>query len=198
METIKSPFPELLIITGESGVGKSAIIAELLKDKRFVYPPFFITRAGREGEVSKIHIEEEEMDEIEQCSEYIVLKIFGVRYAVAISSIVDTRNARNFPVTDWPIQYVEQLTALFPSFVVYLSPPSQAGLEWRMQKDKRDNYEVRLQTAEEELAKITAGVYSRLYDLQLISETGQKATIAKTIRDRYIANMNKISDGDLI
>lgn len=198
METIKSPFPELLIIAGESGVGKSAIIAELLKDKRFVYPPFFITRAGREGEVSKIHIEEEEMDEIEQCSEYIVLKIFGVRYAVAISSIVDTRNARNFPVTDWPIQYVEQLTALFPSFVVYLSPPSQAGLEWRMQKDKRDNYEVRLQAAEEELAKITAGVYSRLYDLQLISETGQKATIAKTIRDRYIANMNKISDGDLI
>lgn len=138
------------------------------------------------------------MNEIEQCSEYIILEIFGVRYAVTISSIVDTRGAKNFPVIDWPIQYAKQLTALFPSFVVYLSPPSQAELEWRMQKDKRDNYEVRLQAAKEELAKITAGIYSELYDLQLVSETGQEATIAKTIRDRYLADMDMISIGGLI
>lgn len=142
------------------------------------------------------------MNEIEQCSEYIILEIFGVRYAATISSIVDTRGAKNFPkkfpVIDWPIQCVKQLTELFPSYVVYLSPPSRVELERRMQKDKRDNYEIRLQTAEKELEKITAGTYSELYDLQLISETEQEAAIAKTIRDRYIADMNKISDRDLI
>lgn len=179
----------LLVLTGPSGVGKSTIIRELQRmDPRYFYIRFFTTREARASETEKVHVSTAEMDAMETSGRYVTLEIYDIRYAVAIEVIDQALRSGNYPVIDWPIDHIKKLTDLFPTFIVYLSPPSFRELRERMGRDQRSRNVLRMEIAQAELQKLAAGFYDSLYDTHIVSVTQGEAETARIVHERYGKN----------
>ena len=182
---------KFLLLPGPSGVGKSAIIGELLKfDKRFVYISPYMTRPLRPGERNKVAVSDEQMDEMWRRGELLVVnKLYGgIRYGTPRLPIVEALAAGNFPVLDWPIDRLKVMTGAFPNqlFVVYVSPPSIDVLLQRLAKDGRDADGTRIANATDELQRFWSARYVGAYDYEIVSEDGRMAEIAETIYSNYL------------
>lgn len=178
---------KFLLLLGVSGVGKSAIIEELIRlDGRFIYISPYMTRPLRDGEKNKIHISGEEMEERYGRGEFLVInKIYGVRYATPRESIVQALAGNQFPVLDWPISRMEVMKKAFPGllYVVYVKPPSLEVLKRRLAKDGRDENGHRFQSAVAELESYASS--AEICDFEVVAEENKQSEVARAIYDKY-------------
>lgn len=180
----------ILILTGPSGVGKSAIKKELkCLDRRFRDISIYTTRPPRKKGEDKRCISEEQMDAMEKSGDHIAMEIYGIRYALSIKALEETLEKKLVPLLDWPISEIGKITAVFPdqTFVVYLSPPSAAELLKRMQEGERMTEE-RLAFFRKELKEFREGVYDMLYNFHVTSNTSRKKKVAQDIYRKYGQN----------
>ena len=182
---------KFLILLGPSGVGKSAIIHELLAlDNRFVYISPYMTRPLRIGETNKVVVNEEQMEKMWQRGELLAVNQLygGIRYGTPWLPIVEALTLGNFPILDWPIDQLVVMIQAFPNqlFTVYVSPPSIDILRQRLEKDSRDADGKRLTSAIEELQRFWSSRYIGTYDYAVVSEDGKIAQIATIIYSNYL------------
>lgn len=177
----------ILILTGPSGVGKSAIKGELKRlDKKFTDMPIYTTRPPRKKGEDKKCISQEQMDEMERSGDYITMEIYGIRYALSIKALNEALEKKLVPLLDWPISEIGKINAIFPdqTFVIYLSPPSEKELLKRMQEGERMTEE-RLSFIKKELEEFRKGVYDEIYNLHITSHTSRKKAMAQAIYRKY-------------
>lgn len=181
---------KFLLLLGPSGVGKNSIIEELIRlDNRFVYISPFMTRPLREGEINKISISGEKMDELLSRGEILAVnELYGIRYATPRLPIKQALTEDNFPVLDWPISRMDIMTQAFPNqlCVVYVSPPSIEALQVRLAKDGRDTDGHRLQSAREELEIYKSSRYAGVCNFEIVAEENQVPKIARAIYGYYL------------
>ena len=181
---------KFLLLLGVSGVGKSTIINKLCKiDSRFKYISPYITRTLRNGEVDKICVADDVMDEMDRNGEFLIVnKKYGIRYATPLNPIVEALSGSCFPMLDWPINQLDIMRGSFSGriFVVYLVPPSMDELERRLSKDNRDENGLRICEAREELEYFYRGKYANLYDLCITTQSGKEDVIAQSIYEFYL------------
>lgn len=184
---------KFLLLLGVSGVGKSTIIKELRKiDSRFKYISPYMTRSLRKGEVDKICVTDDAMDEMDRKGEFLTInKKYGIRYATPLKPIIEALSESRFPVLDWPINRLSVMTGSFNGrlYVVYMAPPSVEELERRLSKDSRDAKGSRIFEAREELKKFHSGNYAGLYDLCVTTQSGEEDTIAQSIYEFYLKSL---------
>ena len=180
---------KFLLLLGPSGVGKSALIHELIRlDARFVYISPYTTRPLRAGETNKIHISAAQMDEMDGRGEFLVVnELYGIRYATPRAPILQAFAAGNFPVLDWPVDRLRVMTEAFPRqlCVVYVAPPSMVVLEDRLGRDGRDESGSRMALARDELEAYWRGDYDPLIDHRVVSEEGHLPALSQRIYSLY-------------
>lgn len=185
---------KFLLLLGPSGVGKSAIIDELLKiDKRFVYISPYMTRPLRSGERNKVAVSDEQMDEMWRRGEFLVInELYGnIRYGTPRLPIFEALATGKFPVLDWPIDRLEVMTQVFQEqlFVVYVSPASIEVLRQRLSRDGRDANGIRLTNAERELQAYWSMEYAGLCDMEIVSEDGKIFEVSTKICINYFKSI---------
>ncbi len=151
----------LFIVSGPSGVGKSTVLAELLKRRgRLYFSVSATTRAPRAGEIDGVHYHFQTEDDFKKLIEagelleyaQYVGNYYGTPAKYIEEAITDGRDA----VLDIEIQGEAQVKRARPEAVsVFIAPPSFAELERRLTErgtDTPDKIRGRLLRAREEFA----------------------------------------------
>lgn len=153
--------PSLLVVSGPSGVGKTSLVQELLKESPdIICPVSYTTRAPRPGETDgeNYHfVDESHFSRMVAAGEFLEhANVFGNQYGTASNSV---RSALEHGKTvlleiDW--QGAAQARELFPSVcTVMIMPPSINNLRDRLNGRQQDNQEIidqRMREAVDELA----------------------------------------------
>ncbi len=153
--------PSLLVVSGPSGVGKTSLVQELLKESPdIVCPISYTTRAPRPGETDgeNYHfVDKPHFSRMVAAGEFLEhANVFGNQYGTASNSV---RSALGHGKTvlleiDW--QGAAQTRKLFPSVcTVMIMPPSISNLRDRLNGRQQDNQEIinqRMREAVDELA----------------------------------------------
>ncbi len=186
---------KFLLLLGPSGVGKSAIIDELLKlDSRFIYISPFMTRPLRDGERNKIPVNDEEINIMWNEGKFLVVNELydGIRYATPLSPITQALTQKCFPVLDWPVSQMSIMAKTFPNqlYSVYVFPPSIDILRERLSRDGRDSTGSRVQSACKEFEEFFSQRYDNLFDVSISCEEGKLLEIASTIYEKYLKSFN--------
>jgi len=186
---------KFLLLLGPSGVGKSAIIEELIKlDSRFTYISPFTTRPLRNGERNKISISSEEIDIMWSEGKLLVVNELydGIRYATPLLPIIQSLLREHFPVLDWPVAQMSTIIKAFSNqlYSVYIFPPSIDILHEHISKDGRDNTGIRFESACNELKEFFSQKYDNLYNMSIVSEEGKLSTVANAIYCGYLKSFN--------
>ncbi len=171
-----SPSPPLLVVlSGPSGVGKDAALAELRKLERpWHFAVTATTRPIRTGErdgVDYIFLDPDtfarmrERDEFIECAE-----VYGRWYGVPRSQARDALRSGKDVILKIDVQGAGTIRRMAPeSLLIFLIPPSLADLRQRLQDrmtESAPELERRLRTAEEELVRIHE------YDYRVVNENG--------------------------
>lgn len=160
--------PKFLLLGGPSGIGKSTTIRELEKlDPRFIYIKPFTTRALREKEVDKIHLELSQIKKLEADGDLLALnELYGNYYATPLTPILEAIDQGLFPVLDWPIIKLSEVRRRLPEEVVsiYLYTTDFEQLSDRLAQDGRDPEGKRLMAGMQELTAFSQGFYEESID----------------------------------
>ena len=169
------PPPLLVVLSGPSGVGKDAALAELRKLERpWHFAVTATTRPIRTGErdgVDYIFLDPDtfarmrERDEFIECAE-----VYGHWYGVPRSQARDALRSGKDVILKIDVQGAATIRRMAPeSLLIFLIPPSLANLRQRLQgrmTESAPELERRLRTAEEELVRIHE------YDYRVVNENG--------------------------
>ncbi len=150
----------LVVLSGPSGVGKSSVIREALKELPETWLSVSATtRAPRPGEVhgeNYFYVSQDEFDRMIQDDELLEWAEFaGNRYGTPRSA-VNEKLANNIPVLlEIEVQGARQVREAMPEAVlVFLEPPAWADLEARLSgrgTESATEIQVRLDAALKEL-----------------------------------------------
>ena len=180
-----NPSPPLLVVlSGPSGVGKDAALAELRKLERpWHFAVTATTRPMRPGErdgVDYIFLDPDtfarmqERDEFLECAE-----VYGRWYGVPRSQARDALRAGKDVILKIDVQGAATIRRMAPeALLIFLIPPTLADLRQRLQgrmTESAPELERRLKTAEEELARIHE------YDYRVVNENGSLQQAAADI-----------------
>jgi guanylate kinase len=174
-----------LLLLGPSGSGKSTLIRHLQDiDARFVYISPYTTRELRLGEIDKVHVDLENIQEMERNGKLLTVNsIYGIYYATPKDAIDNALKEGNIPVLDWPIDEMDIMMNHYGSnlLTIYVEPESLDALEIHLTVDGRDKEGKRFAAGKSELQKYYRGDYDHLIHYKVLNIDGQSAVIANSI-----------------
>ena len=159
-----NPAPPLLVVlSGPSGVGKDAVLAELRKlDRPWHFAVTATTRPMRPGErdgVDYVFLDADtfarmrERDEFIECAE-----VYGRWYGVPRSQARDALRSGKDVFLKIDVQGAATIRRMAPeALLIFLIPPSPEELRQRLggrMTDSEAEIELRMRTAEDELAQV--------------------------------------------
>lgn len=150
---------ELIVLSGPSGVGKSTVIAELLRSRPDIYfSVSFTTRTPRKGEVDGVNYnfvcreEFERMIASEELLEYA--EYVGNYYGTSLKVIRDKLDQGSDVLLDIEVQGAAKVRSKCPyAVLIFIIPPSLEELSRRLHGRNTDTEEVilrRLEKAKQE------------------------------------------------
>lgn len=170
----KGKSPLLVVISGPSGVGKDAVIAEL----RDTHPEMFFavtvtTRSIRPNEVEGkdyLFITPDRFEQLLEQEEFLEhAEVYGRHYGVPKEPLRNALRDGRDAVVKVDVQGAATIRTLAPeAFLIFLTAPSLEELERRLRARKTESEKdmlIRIQTAHEEVAQ------SWWFDAVIVNET---------------------------
>jgi guanylate kinase len=164
----------VIALTGPSGVGKNAIMAELIKKvPDVIYVPSFTTRVSRPNEIHGLNYyfvtDEEFLAKIARGEFLEKNKHYGSRYGIDKVLFEDAIEKGRIPIKDIDVEGALKLKALFGDdcLSVYIAPPSYEELQRRLGSRAGSNQEdikSRLERFDYEQSLM------HLFDLQVVND----------------------------
>lgn len=188
--------PLLVVISGPSGVGKDAVLAEL----RETHPEIFFavtatTRPKRPGEVDEldyIFLTPGRFDQLLGQGEFLEhAEVYGRHYGVPKGPLRKAMAAGKDAVVKVDVQGAATIRALAPeAFLIFLAAPSLEELERRLTTRKTESpkqLRLRIATAHEEIGHVDE------FDCVIVNETDALQTTVERIVDVIRAQRADVS-----
>ena len=152
---------KLIVLSGPSGVGKDAVLQQLLaQDKSIVKIVSATTRPPRFGEIDGVDyrfISQAQFERGIEVGEFLEYAKYGENYyGTPLASISETRALGKHVLLKIEVQGAKDIRKLIPEAVLlFLAPPDLDELERRLRgrgTDTEDAIQLRLEIAADELA----------------------------------------------
>lgn len=186
---------KLIVISGPSGSGKSAVLAEIRKLNKYKFSVSAATRAPREGEeegVDYYFVSKEDFFKKASNGEMLeYVKYAGNYYGTPKLPVEKMLKESHDVILEIEVKGAMSIKEKFPDAVmIFLTCPARAELEKRLRErgtEDEESIKRRLEIAEEEVLSI------RHYDYLVKNESGMQKTAAFEIECIVEAEKNKIS-----
>ena len=176
--------PLLVVLSGPSGVGKDAVLAELRKlDRSWYFAVTATTRPMRPGErdgVDYIFLDADTFDKMRERDEFLeCAEVYGRWYGVPRSQARNALRSGRDVFLKIDVQGAATIRSMAPeALLIFLIPPTVEDLRDRLRgrmTESAEELERRLQTAETELGEIAQ------FDYRVVNNNGGLAQAATDI-----------------